>query len=392
MTAKSKREQQLLDFAAAEGQYRERLYTLGNLTKVVSATCVQANVLRFIFEEGGLDRPVELVLPRIAGSPWIQSCENTVRKAIAFWESGAIIEIERGRREGDKQAPNAARLLWSSVRRRLLGEGRFAGPLSADSAGRSERPSERSDPRFFSAAQIPVFEDPATILERPDTILERPDTSFCSLEVPFSRNPIRVLACARGLLSLSSVCTVVDDVSKDRRVEFLEIWELAEEARRPLYPGAWPKDPQAKEAFVAGSVLASMLFSSRWLLHATRATQRNRGGTPWRYWLGCLRNGLTESEGLEPLGTQDQARSYFATLMAAAAPIAAEVIAEFGSGELVPVAAESHPQRPPLENAVDPAANKKWRETLARHQAAKQRQTRPAAQGGATFERPAADA
>ena len=119
------KEQQELDFAAAEGEYRERLATLGNLTKVMDATCVQANVLRFIFEEGGLDRPVELVLPRIAGSPWMQSCENTVRKAIVFWESGAIMEIKRGRRNGDERAPNAARLLWSSVLQQTLRRGLF---------------------------------------------------------------------------------------------------------------------------------------------------------------------------------------------------------------------------------------------------------------------------
>ena len=269
MTGKTKREQQLLDFAAAEGAYRERLSTLGNLTKVMDATCVQANVLRFIFEEGGLDRPVELVLPRIAGSPWIQSCENTVRKAIVFWESGAIIEIERGRRDGDKQAPNAARLLWSSVLRRLLGEGYSVSPGSADSAGRSADPSGHSDRRFSASSPASNFEPPASNFQPPASNFQPPASNSCRLAVPFSRSPIRVLACARGLLSLSSVCTVVDNVSTDRRAEFAEIWDLAEEARRPIYPVHWPKDPQVKETFVQGAVLAAMLFTRRWLMNAT---------------------------------------------------------------------------------------------------------------------------
>ncbi len=356
MTGKTKREQQLLDFAAAEGAYRERLSTLGNLTKVMDATCVQANVLRFIFEEGGLDRPVELVLPRIAGSPWIQSCENTVRKAIVFWESGAIIEIERGRRDGDKQAPNAARLLWSSVLRRLLGEGYSVSPGSADSAGRSADPSGHSDRRFSASSPAANFQPPASNFQPPAS-------NSCRLAVPFSRSPIRVLACARGLLSLSSVCTVVDDVSTDRRAEFAEIWDLAEEARRPIYPVHWPKDPQVKETFVQGAVLAAMLFTRRWLMNATRAVQAKRDTTPWRYWIGCLRNGLTETEGLQSLGTREEARSYFATLMNAAAPIALEVIAEYGAAELVPVAAQASPP-PPSEQE-----RQELRESLRAHAA-----------------------
>ena len=380
MTGKTKREQQLLDFAAAEGAYRERLSTLGNLTKVMDATCVQANVLRFIFEEGGLDRPVELVLPRIAGSPWIQSCENTVRKAIVFWESGAIIEIERGRRDGDKQAPNAARLLWSSVLRRLLGEGYSVSPGSADSAGRSADPSGHSDRRFSASSPASNFQPPASNFQPPASNFQPPASNFqppasnfqppasnsCRLAVPFSRSPIRVLACARGLLSLSSVCTVVDNVSTDRRAEFAEIWDLAEEARRPIYPVHWPKDPQVKETFVQGAVLAAMLFTRRWLMNATRAVQAKRDTTPWRYWIGCLRNGLTETEGLQSLGTREEARSYFATLMNAAAPIALEVIAEYGAADRksVPTTPDTKAER------AQPGLAKEFRAKLAQRRAA----------------------
>ena len=93
--------QQLLDFAAAEGIFRERLSTLGNLAKVLGLACHAANVLRFIFEEGGCHREVDLDLPRIAGLPWVQSSENTVRRRPAsFWEQEGIIEIERDRRRG----------------------------------------------------------------------------------------------------------------------------------------------------------------------------------------------------------------------------------------------------------------------------------------------------
>ena len=363
MTGKTKREQQLLDFAAAEGAYRERLSTLGNLTKVMDATCVQANVLRFIFEEGGLDRPVELVLPRIAGSPWIQSCENTVRKAIVFWESGAIIEIERGRRDGDKQAPNAARLLWSSVLRRLLGEGYSVSPGSADSAGRSADPSGHSDRRFSASSPASNFQPPASNFQPPASNFQPPASNSCRLAVPFSRSPIRVLAC-RPRSSVPVFCLYCRRRRQYRQgAEFAEIWDLAEEARRPIYPVHWPKDPQVKETFVQGAVLAAMLFTRRWLMNATRAVQAKRDTTPWRYWIGCLRNGLTETEGLQSLGTREEARSYFATLMNAAAPIALEVIAEYGAAELVPVAAQASPP-PPSEQE-----RQELRESLRAHAA-----------------------
>ena len=87
--------------------------------------------------------------------------------------------------------------------------------------------------------------------------LQMDSASDLHLKTAFLRSPIRVLACARGLLSLSSVLSVVDDVSSRQEGEFGEIWDLAEEARRPLYPGHWPRDPQVKQAFVQAAVLAA---------------------------------------------------------------------------------------------------------------------------------------
>jgi len=367
--------QRELDFAQAEAMFRESLSSLGNLAKVMGASCYEANVLRFIFEEGGYHRDVELWIERIAGIPWIQAGENTVRRALKFWEDAGIIEIERDRRGANRQAPNTARLLRSSILRRLLGEGRSTASSPSPSAGQSEAPGGHSDPRF-SDTQGGASDTQGGASDTQggasDTQGGASDTQGGYLKPPFSRSPIRVLACARGLLSLSSVCTVVDDVSLDRRVEYSAIWDLAEEARLPLYPGNWPRDPQVKQAFVQGAVLACMLFSRKWILAGTRAAQAKSGVVLWRYWIGCLRNGLTEVEGVEPFPTQQETASYFATLMNAVAPVAEAVIAEYGQAELVPAAM---PSEPPSTSDPSPQA-RAWREKLERRREAQNRRNR----------------
>ena len=122
-----------------------------------------------------------------------------------------------------------------------------------------------------------------------------------------------------------------------------EIWALAEEARRPLYPVHWPKDPQVPEAFVEAAILAATLFSRRWLLAATRATQAKGGAAGWRYWIGCLRNGLVEIERLEPFANREACASFYAQLTQAVQPIALEILAEFGDVELVPASSAKTP-------------------------------------------------
>ena len=213
----------------------------------------------------------------------------------------------------------------------------------------------------------PLLQPPISSLQPPISSLQPP---ISSLQPPIPvgwRSHFRAVlyACSRApavfcpcLLSVLSSTTSVQTGA-----EFAEIWDLAEEARRPIYPVHWPKDPQVKETFVQGAVLAAMLFTRRWLMNATRAVQAKRDTTPWRYWIGCLRNGLTETEGLQSLGTREEARSYFATLMNAAAPIALEVIAEDGAAELVPVAAQASPP-PPLEQE-----RQELRESLRAHAA-----------------------
>ena len=104
-------------------------------------------------------------------------------------------------------------------------------------------------------------------------------------------------------------------------------------------------------------MLAAMLFTRRWLMNATPAVQAKRDTTPWRYWIGCLRNGLTETEGLQSLGTREEARSYFATLMNAAAPIALEVIAEYGAVEVRPRPAAQASPPPPWQQERQDSAN-----------------------------------
>ena len=129
---------------------------------------------------------------------------------------------------------------------------------------------------------------------------------------------------------------------------------MVEEARLPLYPANWPRDPQVKETFAQGAVLACMLFSRAWIAAATRAAKAKSGTTPWRYWIGCLRNGLFETEKLQPFPTREEAASYLATLMNAAAPVALDVIAEYGSAELVPAAVPAAAPpclKPPPNNA-----------------------------------------
>ncbi len=125
------REQQLLNFAAAEGMFNERLSTLGNLVKSLDADIYQAAVLRYVFDGGGLHRDVELVAARMADNPWIRSGEKSIRRALAFWEQAGIIRIERDRVDAaGRQLPNSGRLCWSSVLQQLLGGGRSAVPPS----------------------------------------------------------------------------------------------------------------------------------------------------------------------------------------------------------------------------------------------------------------------
>ncbi len=369
-------EQPLLDFAATEvGVLRERLATLGNLCKVVGANCHQANVLRWLFDEGGCFHAVPIDVPRICGSPWILSCEATVRRDLLFWEQERIIEIERDRREGRFQAANAARLLWSSVLQRLVGRARSVAsppPSAAQSQAPGEGPERRTaegDPQQCTGVNLVV--NRTTSASTPDYLT----WTGVLAEGPFSRNPMTAHARARGLLSLSSVCTVDDDVDRqdrqDRQVEFSAIWQVAEEARRPLYPANWPRDPQVKQVFVAGAVLACTVFSPQWIQAATRAAQAKSGATPWRYWIGCLRNGLVEIEGLPPFATRDEAASYLATLMNAAAPVALAVIAHCDH-EQRPAAAEE--DFAPREESPEA---KLFREKCARHQAAKARGEAP---------------
>jgi hypothetical protein len=166
-----------------------------------------------------------------------------------------------------------------------------------------------------------------------------------------------VHACAHGLLSLSSSISVVDDVREERRAEFAEVWALIEEARRPLYPVHWPSDPEVKKAFSEAGVLAAMLFSRNWLMAATRATKAKGGTATWRYWVGCLRNGLIEIERVDLPPSKEILASYYSQLTNAVAAIAAEVVAECsGDRELVPA------EKPP---SLDPErerqrARKSW--------------------------------
>jgi hypothetical protein len=109
------------------------------------------------------------------------------------------------------------------------------------------------------------------------------------------------------------------------------------------------------------------LFSKTWLNVATRGTQKKAGTIPWRYWIGCLRNGLVEIEGFPPFATRQESASYFATLMHAVAPAAAEVIAEYGDDrELEPVVAQTQPE-PTAEERRDLA--RQLREDLAAQRA-----------------------
>jgi len=346
-------EQQKLDFAAAEGVFRERLSTLGNLVKVVGASGVQANVLRFIFDEGGFRQPVELWIEKIAGLPWIQSGEKTVRRAINFWEELGIIEIERDRRGANRQAPNTARLLRSSVLRRLCGETRCVASPSPPAAGEIESLGDRSGRRFSGGQFDPGFSggqfDPGFSggqFDPSDGQFDPSDGQFDHLK-PLAHTVLYARVRALGLSS--SVCTDVVDVSADARENFGRIYDLAEEARRPLYPGHWPRDPQVRATFVQASVLGTLVLSREWVLAATRATQAapKAAGAPWRYWVGCLRNGLVEIAGLEPFQGREECVSYFSRLMHAVAPIAAAVIAHCGeAGPVAAIAAASPPPEP----------------------------------------------
>jgi len=370
---KQTHEQQMLDFAAAEGIFRERLSTLGNLVKVLGATCIQANVLRFIFEEGGCHREVELDLPRIGGLPWIQASENTVRMATVFWERAGIIEIERDRRMGRFQAPNTARLLWSFVLQRLFGEGRSVASSLAPSAGQIESSGDRSDQRFFSASNscslksASSFEPTASnsCSLKSASSFEPTASNSCSLKTAFSRSLIRMQARVRMIRLLSSVVSVDDDVdSNERSATCAEVLALAEEARRPIYPVHWPRDPQVKQLFVEAAILAMMLFSREWILAATRAAKA-KSGVSWRYWVGCLRNGLVEIEGLEPFADRQAGASYYAQLTNAIAPIAREIIAQDGEAELVPVATRAQP-----EERAKPGLARELRAQIARQREA----------------------
>jgi hypothetical protein len=388
------REQQILDFAAAEGMFRERLSTLGNLAKALDATTIQANVLRWIYDEGGTHRPVEIVLSRIGGSPWVLAAENTVRKSIVFWEHSGIIEVERDRRDAGKQAPNTAFIRWSYVLQRLLGETRYAAssPVECEvAAGRIGLAADRQegyvpsdDQRFFNGqhgAQGPIGARTASTLERTASTLERSDYAPCSLKTPIEpglRNPLRALACARSLSYLSSFLSVIDDDSQERKVEFAQVHAWADEARRPLYPANWPKDGNCQKAFYEASILASMLFSKRWLLSATEATARvpRKADAPiWRYWIGCLRNGLVEIEGLPRMGSQGETRayyvSYYASLTAAVEPAVLALLADCPkpSPPIRTADDASRPSRPPSEEDLRKA--EEFRALLERRQQAR---------------------
>ncbi len=140
-----------------------------------------------------------------------------------------------------------------------------------------------------------------------------------------------MLACARGLLSLSLSVIVVDNVEFQRRAAFREVAALAEEARLPLWPAKWPRDAEVRALFTRAAVLAATLFSREWLLAATRATKKARKvDSPSAYWLGALRNGLVEIEGFPKFPDRAEQASYFSQLMQTAAAAAAEIIAHCG--------------------------------------------------------------
>ena len=139
---------------------------------------------------------------------------------------------------------------------------------------------------------------------------------------------------------------IVDDVNCGREVSFAEIWELAEEARRIIWPAKWPRDPEVKQLFARGAVLALAFFSREWILAASRVTKRKRPDHPSSYWVAALRNGLTESQGYPEFETLGEARSHISQLLHSAAVAAAEVVAECDQVELVSVAAVAPPSDP----------------------------------------------
>jgi hypothetical protein len=179
-----------------------------------------------------------------------------------------------------------------------------------------------------------------------------------------------VLACARGLSVSVSVVTV-DDVDRNiqRTIPFDEIHALTEEARLPIWPAKWPRDTKVREMFTAAAVLGLAVFSRRWVLQATYAVKHSAKPvtSPSRFWLGVLRNGIVQSEGIPPFADRNELATYFGQLMQAAESAALEVIAHYSPGELMTVAAPVCDQQTP----PDPEAVKAFKAKLARHQAAK---------------------
>jgi hypothetical protein len=153
-------------------------------------------------------------------------------------------------------------------------------------------------------------------------------------------------------LSIVNCLIVDDDVNCRREVPFSEVWALAEDARRIIWPSKWPRDPELKQLFARGAVLALMFFSRDWLLSASRGTKRKRPEYPSVYWVGALRNGLEETQGYPKFDTIEEARCYISQLLNAVAPVAAEVVAQCDRPELLAVA--DGPQFQRIEFKVSP--------------------------------------
>jgi len=352
-------EQPLFDYAAIEGGiFAERLATLGNLVRVMNASIYDAHVLRYVFDRGGCDRAVELPVAQMADSPWIHCSEKTVRRSLDFWEIRRILEIERDRRdERGCQLPHSGRLCWSSVLQQLLGVRSSVSerPLpSADLRDQSDCHGGRTGGLSVPGDGLSV---PAGGLCVPSDGQPVPgDGQRVHRLTPISHSPIRVRPRAAG--SSIQLTVIVDDVNCGREVSFAEIWELAEEARRIIWPGKWPRDPEVKQLFARGAILALCFFSREWILLASRVTKRKRPNHPSSYWVAALRNGLTESQGYPEFETLGEARSHISQLLHSAAVAAAEVVAECDQVALVSMAAVAPPS--------DPATPDMKKEFLAR--------------------------
>jgi len=351
-----KQEHPLLEWAAAEGGIRnEEVATLGNLVKVVNGSVYDAHVLRYVFDRGGRQRLVELPYAQMGGSPWINCSEKTVARSVLFWEELDILEIERDR---GRQLPNRGRLRWSSVLQRLLGG---SGSVSSPPPPSGDYPDPSDDqgnrPGGFSngmgGLSVPMGGLSVHMGGQPvhmgglSVHMGGQPVHPSAQNPPDSCNPICVRARAAGFSILfNSLIVDVDNLESEEGIPFLDVWALAEEARRIIWPMKWPRDPEVKQSFARAAILALMLFSREWMLAASRATKRKRPEHPSTYWIAALRNGLVETQGFPEFKTPEEARSYISQLLNTVAPIATEVVAQYAQPETV-VAAVAVAERSP---------------------------------------------